>query len=217
MPTDVPATDFLLARMIAAIGGEENLRRHSSAEIHAPKNYANQGVLSDLTIQEQAPSMRNDFEVWTAAGKNIGSVRVYFDSVAGGQETTFGQDAINDEEANARARREDALHPLLDLTRLYKTVAVREAATIGEEPTWVIDLTPESGAASRLFVSQRTSLIVQRKSEGETATFDDYRDVDGELVPFHTTIHDALGETTIDVTSVRFNGIVPDSAFRARH
>jgi hypothetical protein len=159
--------------------------------------------------------MRNEIELWTAADKNIGSVRVYFDSVTGGQETTFGQDAINDEDANARARRENAVHPLLDLAHLYKTITVREGAKIGDEPTWVIELTPERGAASRLSVSQRTSLIVQRESDGETANFDDYRDIDGELVPFHTTINDSLGETTINVASVRFNVPVSDAAFRA--
>ncbi len=212
---DFPPIDFLLPRMIDAIGGEANLRRHSSMEIHARKIYQNQGVVADLTIQERLPSMRNESEVWTAAGKTIGSLRLYFDSVAGGQETTFGQDEINDEEANVRARRENAVHPLVDLTRLYKTVIVREAAKIGEEPTWVVELTPERGATSRLQVSQRISRIVQRETVGETTTFDDYRDVDGEMVPFHTTIHDSLGETTIDVTSVRFNVLIPASVFQA--
>ncbi len=98
---------------------------------------------------------------------------------------------------------------------MYKTVIVREAAKIGEEPTWVVELTPERGATSRLQVSQRTSRIVQRETGGETTTFDDYRDVDGEMVPFHTTIHDSLGETTIDVTSVRFNVLIPASVFQA--
>jgi CubicO group peptidase (beta-lactamase class C family) len=212
---DVPTLDALLQRMVDAAGAEAGFRRHTSIEIHARKTYENQGVVADLTIQEQAPAMRNEVEAWTAAGKEIGLVRVYFNGFSGGQETTFGQDATNDADANTRARREDALHQLLDLKSLYKNVTVRGSAKVRSEDTWVIELTPEQGSSSRLYVSQHAALIVQRESEGETVRFADYRDVDGERVPFHTTITDSLGETTIAVDSVRFNVAIPETAFRA--
>jgi len=210
-----PSIEQLLPRMIGAIGGEANLRKHSSVEIHAHKSYDNQGVIADLTVQERAPSMHNETESWSAAGKPIGSLRQYFDSVHGGQETTFGQDEINDDEADSRSRRENALHPLLELARLYKSVTVRGASKAGEERTWLVVLTPGRGSSTLLQISQRTSLIVEREMDGDTTSFEDYRDVDGELVPFHSTVHDPLGETTIDVMSVRFNATIPDAAFRA--
>ena len=212
---DVPTVDALLQRMLEAAGSEAGLRRHTSIEIHARKTYENQGVAADLTIQEQAPAMRNEAEAWTAAGKKIGLVRVYFNGVSGGQETTFGQDATNDADANKKARRDDAFHPLLDLKSLYKNVVVRGSAKVGSEDTWVVELTPEHGSSSRLYVSQGTALIVQRESDGETVTFVDYRDVDGERIPFRTTINDSLGEATIAVDSVRFNVPIPETAFRA--
>jgi CubicO group peptidase (beta-lactamase class C family) len=212
---DVPTVDALLQRMLDATGGESGLRRHTSIEIHARKTYENQGVIADLTIQGVAQAMRNEVEAWTAAGKEIGRVRVYFNGVGGGQETTFGQDATNDAAANIRARREDAFHELLDLKSLYKNVTVRGSSKVGAEDTWVVELTPEHGSSSRLYVSQHTGLIVQRESEGQAETFADYRDVDGELIPFRATISDALGETTIAIDSVRFNVAIPESAFRA--
>jgi CubicO group peptidase (beta-lactamase class C family) len=212
---DTPAADTLLQRMIDAAGGESALRRHTSVEIHARKTYENQGVAADLTVQEQSPDMRNEVEVWTAAGREIGRLRVYFNGVSGGQETTFGQDAINDADTDAKARRDDPIHLLLDLKNLYKNVAVRGSAKVQSEETWIVELTPEHGASSRLYVSRQTALIVQRESDGETATFADYRDVDGERLPFHTTINDPLGETTIAVDSVRFNVVIPETAFRA--
>jgi CubicO group peptidase (beta-lactamase class C family) len=212
---DTPAADTLLQRMIDAAGGESALRRHTSVEIHARKTYENQGVAADLTVQEQSPDMRNEVEVWTAAGREIGRLRVYFNGVSGGQETTFGQDAINDADTDAKARRDDPIHLLLDLKNLYKNVAVRGSANVQSEETWIVELTPEHGASSRLYVSRQTALIVQRESDGETATFADYRDVDGERLPFHTTINDPLGETTIAVNSVRFNVVIPETPFRA--
>jgi len=201
--------------MLDAVGGENRVRRHRSIEIHARKSYENHGVIADLTIQKQTPAMFNTAERWTAAGKEIGRVRAYFDGVGGGQETTFGQDAINDEDANARAQREYGFHQLLDLKTLYKNLIVRGSAKVGSEETWVVDLMPEHGSPSRLHVSKQTALIVRRESDGESATFADYREIDGERVPFHTTISDALGETTIAVDSVRFNVAIPETAFRA--
>jgi CubicO group peptidase (beta-lactamase class C family) len=212
---DMPTVDALLHRMLDAAGGEAGFRRHKSIEIHARKTYENQGVIADLTIQEQAPAMRNEVEAWTAAGKEIGRVRVYFNGVSGGQETTFGQDATNDANANTRARREDAFHQLVDLKSLYKNVAVRGSAKVRLEDTWVVELTPEHGSPSRLYVSQHTALIVQRESDGNTVSFADYRDVDGERIPCRTTINDSLGETTVEVDSVRFNVAIPETAFRA--
>ena len=125
---NAPTVDALLQRMLDAAGGQDAFRRHTSIEIHALKTYENQGVIADLTIQGQAPAMRNEVEAWTAAGKAIGRVRVYFNGVSGGQETTFGQDATNDADANSKALREGALHQLLDLKSLYKNVAVLGSA-----------------------------------------------------------------------------------------
>jgi hypothetical protein len=43
--------------------------------------------------------------------------------------------------------------------------------------------------------------------------FGDHRNIDGELVPFRTTVHDALGESTIVVQDVRFNTAISPHAF----
>jgi hypothetical protein len=211
---DVPTAGALLQRMLDAAGGEDALRRHTSVEMHGRKTYDNQGVLADLTIQQRAPALRNEVETWTAAGREIGRLRVYFDGTGGGQETTFGQDAINDAEANGKARREDAMHPLLDLGGLYKKVGVRGTGRVEGEETWVVELTPESGPATTLQVSRRTGLIVQRESGGETVILADYRDADGERIPFRSTIHDSLGETTVVIDSIRWNAAIPEGAFQ---
>lgn len=113
-PLIVTAPDPL-PRMIEAAGGEQALRRHTSLQMRARKSYENHGVVADLTIQEKAPAMHNEVEEWSAAGKHIAHFRLYFDGTSGGQETTFGQDSINDAGANARARSDYALHPLLEM------------------------------------------------------------------------------------------------------
>jgi hypothetical protein len=213
---DLPSVEDLLVRMIRAAGGERNLARHTSVEIHAQKSYENQGVRAELTIRGKAPGMRAEEEVWTAAGKRIGRARTFFDGTRGGQETTFGQDETYGPDAVDKARRDATLHPPLELKRLYKEITVQKRATVGDEDAYVLSLVPENGSPVSLYVSLRTALVVRRESDGETATYADPRNVDGEVVPFRIVITDSLGESSIQVRDVRFNVAIPDAAFAAR-
>jgi len=212
----LPSAEEVIARLIAAHGGERRLRRHCSMEVRATRSYANQGVLAELVVRAEAPDHRAEEENWTAAGTWIGRVRVFFDGTQGGQETTFGQDQTYGDEENERARRESLLHPMLDLTKAYKDVRVRGTGKVGDEETWVLDLTPARGAAASWHVSQRTGRLLQTESEGKVTTFSVYRDVDGELVPFRATSQEALGEIVTDVKRLRFNVDLPAGAFAPR-
>jgi CubicO group peptidase (beta-lactamase class C family) len=209
----LPSVEALLARMVEAVGGEDVLRRHKTLEIHAHKTYENHGVRAALTVRAKAPASREEVEAWTAAGRDIGQVRIYFDGRHGGQETTFGQDALNDEAANARARRDDDLHPLLHLADLYQEMRVDAKAKVGAEEAFVLTLVPKAGPKVLLSVSTATGLLLKRETEGETVLLSDYRLVDGERIPFRSTITDALGETTVEVEQARFGAPIEDTAF----
>jgi CubicO group peptidase (beta-lactamase class C family) len=210
---DLPSVDELFARIIAAYGGERNIRAHKHQTIRARKGYENQGIQADLLILSSAPSSRSEEEKWTAAGKPIGRVRSYFDGKHGGQETTFGQDATYSGGELERMRRESARHKLLESRELYSKVEVVRREPLDGEDTFVVKLVPKSGPAESLVVNARTALIVQEQSDGKTTIFADHRNIDGEIVPFRLTIHDALGESTIVVQDVRFNEEIPSSAF----
>ena len=152
-------------------------------------------------------------EAWTAAGKDIGRLRIYFDGRHGGQETTFGQDAVNDDDASERARRDDDLHPILSLSGLYQEVRVESRVRVGAQDAFLMTLVPKTGPKVRLSVSTSTGLILKRETEGETVELSDYRLVDGERIPFRSTISDALGETTVEVEQARFGVPIEDTAF----
>ena len=175
------------------------------------KSYENQGVTADLTIWAKAPARRTEEEIWSATGRQIGRL-IYFDGTQGGQETTFGQDSIYDKEKNDEARHENDFRSLLDLKQLYSDVRLLGAADIGGQDTYQLQLTSE-GKPVRLFVSQRTALIVQRQAGGRLMTYSDYRLVDGEQIPFVTTIRDELGEINIRITRIQFDGKFSDDLF----
>jgi beta-lactamase family protein len=209
----LPSVQALLSLMTEAMGGEDVLRRHQTLEIQAHKTYENQGIHAALTVRAKAPASRVEEEVWTAAGREIARLRFYFDGRHGGQETTFGQDALNDDAANDRARRDDDLHPLLHLADLYQEVRVDSKATVGAEEAFVMTLVPKTGPKVLLYVATATGLILKRETEGETIVFSDYQRVDGERIPFRSTISDALGETTVEVEQARYGVPIEDTAF----
>ncbi|MFL5357433.1 serine hydrolase [Archangium sp.] len=215
MAGDLPPVDELLERMVQAAGGVRNLQRHTSMKARAQRSYENQGVRSDVTLLAKAPAMRVEDEVFTALGKRLGRVRVFFDGAHGGQQTTFGQDSTNGAAEDERARRDATLYPLLDLRRLYKDITLQKRSRVGEEDMYVLQLTASDGSTVVLHVSARTGLVLRREANGESTTYEDYRNVDGEVVPFRTTARGALGEVTTQVQEVRFNVDLPDTAFTA--
>jgi CubicO group peptidase (beta-lactamase class C family) len=203
---DLPALDPLLARMVQAAGGERNLRAHHALRLTATGAYEHQGVTLALSVLATETARVED-ESWTAAGVRIGRIRQVFDGTKGGQQTTFGQD----EEVTdvAKARRENALHPLLDLKGLYGTVKVAGKTLEGGEDVYVLAL----GTDTKLYVSARTALVFRRDRGGEITRFYDFRTVDGEVVPFTWTTTDALGDKTVHVAKLDWNVAIPPGSF----
>lgn len=214
--TDLPTVDTLLAQIIKAAGGERVLRRHTSHELYAVKAYANQGITAALSVQARAPAQRSELEIWEAPGihEEFARVRVYFDGTVGGQETTFGQDAVhNDPATTTKLRRTHAFQPLLHLRTLYPEIRVAGRTRIDGADAYVLRLRPADGDSVDLFVATRTHRILARESAGERTLYSDYRRVDGELVPFLITTQGALGETITTVVTFRFNKKLPADAF----
>jgi CubicO group peptidase (beta-lactamase class C family) len=211
----LPNRDELLNRMIEASGGKENLNRHTSLEIVATKSYLNHGVSADLLIRAVHPAKRVEEERWHAAGRNIASLRIYFDGIRGGQETTFGQDAINDAAANEQALRESTFHLLMHLNELYPRIEITGKSSVDHIECYVLRLIPPSknGNEVQLYVAVSDGLVLKRESGGQSMTYRDFRDLDGEKIPYETVIEDALGETIIQFKSARFNVPIPNVAF----
>jgi len=214
--TDLPSAADVLSRMVAAEGGEASLQRHRSFSMQGRRIYANQGVEADLQVWAEAPDRRSEDEAWRAAGVPIGRYRSFFDGARGGQETTFGQDEMYGDEENDRVRREALFHPALDAARVYKDVRLRGTGSAAGEDTWVLDLTTTRGTTVVWHVSKRTGLLLQTEAGGKVTTFADYRDVDGQRVPFRATSQEALGEVVTEVQEARYNVDVPPGVFAPR-
>ncbi|HSO76911.1 MAG TPA: serine hydrolase domain-containing protein, partial [Blastocatellia bacterium] len=83
------SVDDLMARVIAAAGGEANLRKHGSAVTAASIEFENQGVVGDAVSIGKAPSASASTTTFAALGKKIATIREFFDGASGGEETSF--------------------------------------------------------------------------------------------------------------------------------
>jgi hypothetical protein len=211
--TNLPPAVDLLARMAEAAGGETNLTRHAAMTIRAQRKYLNQGVESIIKTRWAMPNRRVDEEVFSAAGRRIGSVRAYFDGSRGGQETTFGQDAIYSGVDLEHAREDAALNWFVDPARLK--LRVIERSKEGDEPVYVLERS--AGDEKTLYrVSARTNLVLERTRGSRHDRYSDFRKVDGRILPFHTEIDDDLGKSELNVKGVTFSEAVSAGTFEPR-
>jgi CubicO group peptidase (beta-lactamase class C family) len=226
-PKPPVAVEELLAKMIAAVGGEANLRKHKSVQTTSAVTLEAQGLEGEAVSYAQAPSSFAREVTLTGLGKRIGSTREFFDGAAGGEEASFrAQPARWGEKKIAEMRVARDFYGLLDWKANYKKVEVTGTVKEGGEDAYVVVYTPERGSPVTEYVSTKTFLVLRRdtsesSADGEAspvkARFSDYRNVAGVLVPFLIT-YDVpdTGEATERVKEVKFDAPIPPEVFRAK-
>jgi hypothetical protein len=225
----VPAisVDELMSKVIAAAGGEANLRKHTSMVTTATLDIENQGVMGEATISAKAPNLSATDLTLMALGKKIGSMREYFDGARGAQEMSFAPAQIKSGKSLEAARIEADFYGLLNWKKLFKDVSIKRMSKVGAEEVYVVVKTPEQADPITDYISAKSFLLLKRETidsrstsmveQPATATYSDYRMVDGRMIPFriaHNT--ESLGDVVVRVKEVNFDVSLPDSVFRSQ-
>jgi CubicO group peptidase (beta-lactamase class C family) len=219
------SVDELLTKMVAAYGGEQNLRKHKSSVTTVEIDLENQGVQGKGSISAKAPNLVASEMTLTALGRKLGSIVSYFDGNGGGEVMSFAP-----AETYSGKRLEDIkagadFYDVLNWKNNYKTITVKGVSKVGGEECWVIERRNEKGTPVTDYVSTKSFLVLRRDSVvvNETAGielpekqwFSDYRSVDGVMVPFKMVSNNvANGDIVVHVTDVKFDAEIPDSVFK---
>jgi CubicO group peptidase (beta-lactamase class C family) len=219
------SVDELLMKMIAAYGGEENLRKHKSSVMMVDVDFENQGVQAKGSVTARAPNLAASDMTLTALGKKIGTVVSFFDGAAGGEVMSFAP-----EETYSGKRLEDIkagsdFYDVLSWKTNYKTLTVKRMGKVGGEDVYVLEKRSEKGTPVVDYISTKSFLVLRRDSVvvsetssvelPETQSFSDYRNVDGVMVPFKTvSTNIANGDIVMQITDVKWDVDIPDSAFK---
>jgi CubicO group peptidase (beta-lactamase class C family) len=210
--------DELMTKVIAAAGGEANLRRHRSTMGTATLDFENQGVTGKVVMYAQAPNLATHITTLTALGKTIAFSREYFDGTQAGGELLRGRRIVADQkyadEELEFTRVSSNYYEQLHWKTLYESVTIRKSTFAGEE-VYVVVKTPQKGPAIIDYISAKSFRLVRRRSEGiQDTIYSDYRNVDGEMVPFGFVILGDDGRVVGRVQEVKFNTSIPPSMFR---
>jgi CubicO group peptidase (beta-lactamase class C family) len=218
------SADELMAKMIAAYGGEANLRKHKSSVTTVEVDLESQGMKGSGTISARAPNLAAS-EMWfTALDKKVAQIISFFDGNAGGEVMSFGPPETYSGKRLDDIRTGADFYDVLDWKTNYKTITVKRIAKVGDEDAYVVVKTPEKGTPVTDYISTKSFLLLKRDSLvvvetanieiPQTQIFSDHRMVDGVMVAFkNTSSNVANGEIVIRVVDVKFDVDIPDTVF----
>lgn len=186
--------DELMPKTIEAAGGEANLRKITTRYMEADVDLENQGVQGRSKTWSKAPNKTATEMTMTALGKTIATGWEYFDGTGGEEIYSFAPaDRYTGKRLDDIALSADLYSPL-NWKTLFKTVSVKRIAKVGDEDCYVVDFEPVKGSGFTEYYSTKTFLLRKRtgvisSSTSEqktpyTITFEDYRKVDGLMLPY---------------------------------
>jgi CubicO group peptidase (beta-lactamase class C family) len=217
--------DELMSKVVAAAGGEANLRRHKTMLARAEMTFEHQGVGGEATLAASAPDSYSEEVMLTALGKRLGSVHDFFDGARGGEEGTFLPFQPKSGKSLEDARIAADFYAPLDWKANFKTAEIKGTAKVGEEETYAVVFTPEKGNPVTDYYSTKSFLLLRRDtiatqgpiSQPVTETFADYREVGGVFVPFTRVSNtQTFGDIVVRVKELKFDVALPADAFRQK-
>ena len=218
------SVDELLAKMIAALGGEQNLRKHKSSFTTIEIDLESQGVQGKGTVTAKAPNLTASDMTLTALGKKIGTIVSYFDGNNGGEVISFAPEETYSGKRLEDIRAGSDFYDILNWKNNYK-ITVKRMGKVGDEDAYIIERRNEKGTPITDYISAKSFLVLRRDSlitsetSGielpQTQWFADYRPVDGVMVPFKQTSNNiANGDIVVRVIEVKYDVDIPDTVFK---
>ncbi|HSV73268.1 MAG TPA: serine hydrolase domain-containing protein [Chthonomonadales bacterium] len=214
MPFESPISiDELMAKAIAAAGGEEALRRHRTAVARYAVSMEHEGLTGRAVRYAESPNRAAITLTAEVEGRTALVIRTYHDGRQGGEEMSFARPRRWAADAVAAAAAQSALHAPLGWRERYPTARIVGRETLDGEDVFVVQLMPQSVPGARELYSARTFLLVGREDgRGLSERFSEYQSVDGVMVPFRR-VRSAPTRTVMRLTSLRFGAPVPRGAF----
>lgn len=217
--------DEVLTKTIAALGGEENWRKLNSRQTKFDLDFVNQGLQAKGIAYQKAPNKSASELTIDVFGKRIATMSDYFDGTKGGENQSFGRD----EEFTGK-RLEDVkfanyFYGLLDWQDKLEKAEIIKTDKIGDDEVYIVSIEPKNASRVLLYIStetflplRKTSIIVSSTSSQKipiSETFNDYKEVDGVMIPFKiTSSSPVMGEIIFYVREIKHNVEISDKKFQ---
>jgi len=182
----LPTVDQVLDRYVQAVGGEQAYRKITTRVAKGSRIGAD-GVLVPEDVYQKAPN-----KVLTVTTYPDAAFSTCFNGIAGWGSSSKGWARELPGPVLAQLKNDSDFYKEIKTKELYRKLILVGKSTIGDSEVYVIEATPLSGSAEKLFFDTRTGLLVRRYMESETVLgmfplqtdYEDYRDVDAIKQPF---------------------------------
>ncbi len=221
------SVEDLHAKVIAAIGGEANLRKITSRVTTADVDLVHQGVQGKTTTWAKAPNKSATETTMTAIGKKIATGWEYFDGSNGSETYSFAPEEKYAGKRLADVRLFNDFYAGVDWTTEYKKVEVTGKAKVAGEDAYIVTFEPKAGTPFRQFYSTTSFLLLKHEGSISSSTnsqvvpftilYSDYRDIDGIKLAYKMVNNNpGNGDIVTTITSFKHNVEIKDSIFKPK-
>lgn len=209
----LPGAADVLAKYRAAIGGEENIRKHTARTVTGTFEIPAQGMRGELTVLAAAP----DLMKLTITLPGLGDMqRGYNGSVGWSLDPAIGPRLLDGRELDELKHSADFYDDLHDLSK-YASVTVLGKTAFEGQDCYEVKLVRASGFEYTEYFSVETGLMVGVKMNASsqmgsipvTTSVSDYKEFGGVLAPTVTRQKMMGLESVTTITGVRYDPIDP--------
>jgi outer membrane lipoprotein-sorting protein len=218
--------DEIVEKYLAASGGRAAFEKLTSRVVTGTISVSTPaGELSGtIEVYNKGPLKQRTLVKIDAAQLGIGQIvqdqrfngtsGYAIDSINGNREMTGDQ--------LATARNNSFPSPLLNYKENGTKIELLGREKVGDKDAYILQISPKTGPAGRLFIDVDTNLIVKTivtvdappvGTIEQTLTMSDYRDVDGVKVPYKIRSSNSFQDVSITVTNVVQNSPIDDQMF----
>ncbi|HMU33517.1 MAG TPA: serine hydrolase [Pyrinomonadaceae bacterium] len=225
-PVEKPAitVDELHKKVIAALGGEENLRKVKSRVVDADIDFVNQGVTGTARSYTEAPNRSATATSFSALGKVIGKGYEYFDGTNGDETTSFSP---TEEWAGLKldnAHISADFYSVLNWDKNFASIEILSKTKVGDKEAYAVKFTPKKGTPFTIYYAADTFLPIKQDAFSVSSTsqqqlpyseeYSDYRTIDGVVVPYSVTTHSlGMGKIVVTVKEIKQNVPIDANVF----
>jgi hypothetical protein len=214
-----PKAAEILDRAIEAEGGKAAYAALTTRVVYGTMIIGGVGVRAPLVEYAARPNKAYT----TITSDAIGMIESGTDGVVAWENSAMTGPKIKEGVEKASALREAAFDGLVNWRELYSKVECLGTDSIQGKPCYKVVLIPAEGSPDTSFFSKDSGLLVLTRMSVESemgkvrvdAYAEDYRKVDGILLPFkmRQVVMGGLQEMTVVVDSIRHNVVLKEDRF----
>jgi tetratricopeptide (TPR) repeat protein len=214
----LPTVDEVIARLVAAVGGEKALKAVTSRVTKGSLDVAGMSRGGSFETHAQAPN-----KILTIIRAHpVGTIKIGYDGRNGWSQAAQGIRTLKGLELASLQRDADFYLPVT-VKNTFTKVTLAGTSKIGFRDVYVLELQPATGAVERVYLDTQTYLPVRKNvvqvtgtvSENVEVYFDDWREVDGIKFPFHVSQSTSKLTLSFTVNEIRHNVVTDAKIFSA--